>query len=156
MNADSEGLAYANHLRVEHLHIDREVQKLTELLHRVSQSPDGLHEMPAFLIGLSSLREVLRRHFHSEETGGCMEEAKSRAPSLSASVDILLAQHSPFLVALDTIIEEAGMQPMTAAVISDLQRRFKQLATNLHEHEAEENRILLSGFGSQAMDSMTS
>ena len=154
MNENDDCRTYAEHLRIEHSHIDR---SLEELQHLIANSAQWNKEnpAPALLARLVQLREQLTHHFREEEEGGCMEEAQSQSPSLIEDVQKLQAEHAGFLKTLDSLIAEAELLTKQPSDLQPLQTTFSGFLHQLHAHEAEENRILLFGFGSPAMDTLS-
>ncbi len=154
MNVNDDCRTYAEHLRIEHSHIDR---SLEELQHLIANTAQWSKENPAPVLraALVQLREQLTHHFREEEEGGCMEEAQSRSPSLLEDVRTLQAEHAGFLKTLDGLIAEAELLAKQASDLQPLQMTFSGFLHQLHAHEAEENRILLFGFGSPAMDTLS-
>ena len=154
MNGDDDCRTYVEHLRIEHTHIDR---SLEELQHQMAQAVEWTKEnpVPALLTRLVQLREQLVHHFREEEEGGCLEEAQSRSPCLSEDVRTLQAEHAGFLTALDGMITDAGLLAKQPTDLPSLQESIAGFLQRLHAHEAEENRILLFGFGSPAMDTLS-
>lgn len=154
MNGNDDSRTYVEHLRNEHVHID---QALLELQHLFSQTVESKESDPALVLlaKLKKLRDELQKHFRQEEEGGCMEEARSRVPCLSEDVQTLQAEHAGFLATLDTMIAKAELIAAQAASIQELQAAFSDFLHQLHKHESEENRILLFGFGSSAMETLS-
>ena len=93
MNTNDDCRTYVEHLRNEHVHIDR---ALLELQHLFSQTVESRESDPTaiLLAKLTTLRDALRKHFREEEEGGCLEEARSRVPCLSEDVHALQAEHA--------------------------------------------------------------
>ena len=154
MNVNDDCRTYAEHLRIEHSHIDRSLEELQHLIANTAQWSKE-NPAPALLAGLVQLREQLAHHFREEEEGGCLEEAQSRSPSLLEDVRTLQAEHAGFLKTLDGLIAEAKLLAKQPADLQPLQTTFSGFLRQLHAHEAEENRILLFGFGSPAMDTLS-
>lgn len=154
MNVNDDCRTYAEHLRIEHSHIDRSLEELQHLIANTAQWSKE-NPAPALLAGLVQLREQLAHHFREEEEGGCMEEAQSRSPSLLEDVRTLQAEHAGFLKTLDGLIAEAELLAKQPTDLQPLQTTFSGFLHQLHAHEAEENRILLFGFGSPAMDTLS-
>lgn len=154
MNENDDCRTYVEHLRVEHTHIDKALEELQHVLaNAVAWSKEN--PAPALRARLVQLREQLVHHFQEEEEGGCMEEAQSRSPCLSEDVRTLQAEHAGFLTALDGMIAEAELLDRQPNDLQELQKSFGGFLQRLHAHEAEENRILLFGFGSPAMDTLS-
>jgi len=154
MNNDDDWRTYAEHLRIERLHIDRSLEELQHLIANTTQWSTE-NPTPPLLSHLVQLREQLARHFREEEEGGCMEEAQSRSPSLAEDVQKLQAEHAGFLETLDGLIAKVVLLAKQPADLQRLQTAFSGFLHQLHAHEAEENRILLFGFGSSAMDTLS-
>jgi hypothetical protein len=70
-------------------------------------------------------------------------------------VRTLQAEHAGFLTALDGLIAEADLLAKQPTDLPSLQESFAGFLQRLHAHESEENRILLFGFGSPAMDTLS-
>jgi hypothetical protein len=124
---------------------------LNELLRRIDKSFADFAKVspipaPRLVDTLVELRSELAHHFAEEESGGCLEEAVSRCPSLSPNAKEVETQHPGLLANLDHIIRQASptSQPST---IASLHRDFEKFAETLRQHEDAENRILHLGFG---------
>ena len=152
MNSNDDCRTYVEHMRTEHAHIDQALMELQNLLSQAAQSREGDHSLLARLV---KLRDDLRHHFRDEEEGGCLEEAQSKLPGLSEGVRKLQTEHATFLSSLDAMISKAEKLAGQSATIRDLQSAFGDFLRRLHAHETEENRILLLGFGSPAMDTLS-
>lgn len=154
MNTNDDCRTYVEHLRNEHVHIDR---ALLELQHLFSQTVDSRESDPVAILleKLTTLRDALRKHFREEEEGGCLEEARSRVPCLSEDVHALQAEHAEFLATLDSMITKAEALAAQSATIQELHATFSDFLHRLHKHESEENRVLLFGFGSSAMETLS-
>jgi hypothetical protein len=154
VNGYDECRTYVEHLRVEHSHIDR---SLEELQHLIAGAVDWSRQnpVPVLQAHLKQLREQLAHHFQEEEAGGCLEEAQSRSPCLSEDVRKLQAQHPGFLASLDGMIARAEALATQPTGLTELQAQFANFLHELHDHETEENRILLFGFGSTAMETLS-
>ena len=154
MNGYDECRTYVEHMRIEHSHIDRSLEELQRLFADAAQVKK-VNPTPTLLTRLVQLREQLVHHFREEEEGGCLEEARSRCPGLSQDVQTLQTEHAGILAALDGIIAESEMLAKQPTILQRLQMTFSGFLQQLHTHEAEENRVLLFGFGSPAMDTLS-
>jgi hypothetical protein len=141
-------------LRNEHVHIDQALQELQHIFSQTAESRTA-DPAPILLAKLRALRENLGNHFRQEEEGGCLEEARSRVPCLSEDVRTLQAEHAGFLATLDALISQAEPLAAESGTIQNLQASFSDFLHRLHTHESEENRILLFGFGSTAMETLS-
>src|SRR5687768_1844042 len=115
---------YAEDLRAEHRQIHACVRKIQNALFMDTASRCDL------LRQLSALDATLRRHFVEEEEGGCLEEAVSRCPCVSAEADASLRQHAGLLEelqALSLALEATGPGTPTAAVEAEFDRFAKSL-----------------------------
>lgn len=134
----SECQAFVEHLRREHNQIHELVFAVDHEL-RSEDPPCSAEQIHA---RLSSLRETLARHFEQEEEGGCMEEAACFDPRLSREVSTVEKEHPGLLYLLDGLLERTS-----DCSSSDYRASFHEFATALHAHEAAENRILHTAFG---------
>jgi len=137
-NVNDNCRTYAEHLRIEHSHIDRSLEKLEHLVANTAQWGKE-NPAPALLAGLVQLREQLAHHFREEEEGGCMAEAQSRSPSLLDDVQTLQAEHAGFLKTLDGLIAETELLSKQPTDLGPLQATFSGFLHQLHALEAEEN-----------------
>ena len=154
MSESEDTRTYVEHLRNEHVHIDHALQELQHIFSQTAESREA-DPAPLLLAKLKGLREELRKHFRQEEEGGCLEEARSRVPCLSEDVRALQAEHAGFLTTLDTLIAQAEPLAAQSGTIQNLQASFSDFLHRLHAHESEENRIFLFGFGSTAMETLS-
>jgi hypothetical protein len=137
---------YIEHLAAEH----RRVHKMLREAHSAivwSGGPDRDTSSEDLVKKLRHVRQELEHHFAQEEAGGCMDEAVSRCPRLSAEVKRIEAEHPDMLNELDRLIAQA--LDATASVASRLaiERGFDDLYHQLLAHEAAENAVLREGFG---------
>lgn len=148
MRTDDQCLCYVNHIVAQHrrLHF-----MLRQMRHAIVESvqPDETPSFAAIVRILTQLREELERHFAEEEAGGCLDEAVSRCPSLSAEAKQIEAEHQEILAQIDRLTEQAGTLPPTPQNQFAIQQAFDQLYRRLQKHEAAENRLLAQGFGVQ-------
>jgi len=154
MNGFDDCRTYVEHLRVEHSHIDHWLEELQQLLVAAPYGHEK-HLAGELLAKLLQLKEQLVHHFREEEEGGCLEEAQSRSPCLSEDVRELQAQHHGLLQTLDGLIAQAQSLFAQPNDFENLRASFGNFLRQLHTHESEENRILLFGFGSPAMETLS-
>ncbi len=137
---------YVLHMRAEHKH-------LNEALRRIQRMIDGADDTShaertgRVIEGLDGLREELARHFAGEESGGCLEEAVCRCPSLSPEATRLEAEHPALLSTLEQIIQRARETAPSGRLAVELAAQFGDFAGRLRAHEASENRVLRQAFG---------
>jgi hypothetical protein len=134
-------LSYVQHLRLEHRRLNESLRRISALLAK-SVGPNSSIAPTKLVETLTELRADLAHHFVQEETGGCIEEAVCRCPSLSSDAKGIEAQHPVLLKELDAIIQRAH-----SAASLETRGEFEHLADSLREHESAENRILRLGFG---------
>jgi len=149
MNGADDCHAYVEHLQHEHSHLN---QLLLEIGHDVAaldKASDRTEPLGHVAKRLSDLRQQLQKHFAEEETGGCMEEAVARCPTLSESSKGILAEHLQLDRMLEQLVEQT---PNRAGSSADVQRDFQDFAKKLHEHEGAETRLLQMAFGADAAD----
>ncbi len=130
--------AFVVYLRNEH----KQIHDLVSAIERELQPFDSSCEPTRVRAGLRRLRDTLGEHFQQEEQGGCMEQAVSCVPRLSADVAEIERDHGSIAKLLDRLIERSGER-----VTDDFRASFRQFAKILRAHEAAENRILHVAFG---------
>ncbi len=135
---------YLDHLRAEHLRIQRLVRKIREQLVAHEGSPCVAHLAEA-KAELSQLRDELEHHFREEEGGGCLDEALGFKPSLASAVRAIEAEHPQILHAVDRLRLRLD-EPAVAAGVCHWQREIDDLAAMLTAHEDAEARVLEQGF----------
>jgi hypothetical protein len=137
---------YVDHLIAEH-------RRLHAILHQArssivhSGSLDGRAALDAIVRILHYVRGELEHHFADEEAGGCLDEAVSRCPQLSAEVKRIDAEHPELLLAIDPLIAQALDSNRSIGHLVTMQTGFDDLCRQLCAHEAAENRILRQAFG---------
>jgi iron-sulfur cluster repair protein YtfE (RIC family) len=137
---------YIDHLLAEH-------RRLHRLIHQTRRSivesggPDGDATFANVAQILMRLRNELEHHFAQEESGGCLDEAVSRCPRLSAEANRLEKEHPQHLAELDRLISQAADCQCHAENRVTLQRDFENLCRRLHAHERAENELLVQAFG---------
>ena len=146
MRTFDECRSYVDHLIAEH-----------RRLHRMLRAA-GNAIMPAcgtgrIIIGadivqvLREVREELEHHFAQEDAGGCLEEAVSCCPALSAEARRIEAEHPRLLEDTDRLIAQAQDCDHSVAKRIGLERGFEDLCRQLDAHEAAENALLRRGLG---------
>ena len=137
-----EFLAYLTHLRAEHRELDKRLRRIErEWTDRPSKA------VPQVILDLQTLRLDLAHHFEEEESGGCLDEAVSRQPSLGHEADRLQREHPELLKQLDRPIEMLKGRTQPDERANKAKEEFRHFAEALHAHEAAENRILEQSFG---------
>ncbi len=97
-----------------------------------------------------NLREVLAKHFADEERDGYMAPVLKTAPHFVEQTQKLKQQHQQFLDALDHYIDRLEKCESAYHCWQEVRTEFEEFLTQLHEHEAEETRIVQSAAGSEA------
>jgi hypothetical protein len=137
---------YINHLLAEHRRLHRLIQQTRDLIIQ-SGGPDGESSFADVAQVLRNLRSELEHHFAEEEAGGCLDEAASRCPRLSADARRIEADHPELLADVDRLITQASDCDCHVESRIGLQRDFDNLCHELHAHESAENDLLKQGFG---------
>lgn len=140
----AECQAFVEHLRTEHKHVHEAVAKVRHDLHQT----DSPSEPARVREDLQRLRRTLVDHFAEEDQGGCLEEAVSHAPQLSTEVAKIEHEHATILKLIDRLIARCG-----DCVTEDFRESFRTFANVLQAHEAAENRILHTAFGTGEFES---
>ena len=133
---------YLYHLRAEHRRLHALLRRLRDALVS-SEDPAG-----SFAESLAELRNELSHHFAEEEGGGCMEEAVSRFPGLSAEAARIEAEHPRILAELDRLIAVARGFQATARNRVAMQEALESFLEQIRAHEHAESDLLRQGFGS--------
>ena len=139
---------YVEHLLAEHRRLHN-MLRLARAALRHSAGPDRDATTADIVRILRQVREEIAHHFADEEAGGCIEEAVSRCPRLSAEANRVQAEHPELLNRLDALIADVLDSGHTVANRIAVQREFDELSQLLHAHEAAENDLLRQGFGVQ-------
>ena len=149
MNANQSHDAFIAHLRVEHRHLRELVRDVLQHLDRRSDvNTIPASNVQSLCTGLKSLREEVARHFRQEESGGCLEEAVSRCPSLADEAARLEKEHKELLSELDNLLAQTQRETTGEKdSVQDFESGFRQFVEQLENHEAQERRILQSAFG---------
>jgi iron-sulfur cluster repair protein YtfE (RIC family) len=135
--------AFIEYLRSEHKQIHQAVVDVEHELHACPRCDTaGLDER------LRQLRDTLVEHFKEEEQGGCLEEAVSCAPHLSPDVAQIEREHLSILKLIERLVERSD-----DCHTPDFRESFRRFANILHAHEAAENRILHTAFGTGEFES---
>ena len=152
MRTHSECGAFVDHLRLEHRHL-REAVRGTVVAIEAWRRANGHAERGEIVFDqLHLLRDQIVNHFREEESGGCMEEAVSRCPSISLDAKAVEAEHPILHAELERIIGRVKSLSLPTETVASIESDFREFAKRLSAHEAAENRILRYGFGSEAAD----
>lgn len=146
MRDDGEIRCYVQHLATEHRRLHGILRRLQDSL-VYAVGPD---EAPTFIEVvriLGVLRDELTHHFAQEDAGGCLDEAVSHCPRLSAEARRIAAEHPELLADVDRLI--AGVQGLEPTSVNQfaLQREFAALFHKIRAHEKSEAELLQQGFG---------
>lgn len=146
MRSYEECRCYVDHLIAEH-------RRLHRMLHEAhltivgAHGPDGEASGADVVKVLRQVRDELGHHFAQEEGGGCLEEAVSRCPALSAESRRIEAEHPQLLEGVDRLIAQAKDSDQSLLKRIELEHGFEELRRQLDAHEAAENALLRKGFG---------
>jgi hypothetical protein len=137
---------YIEHLISEHRRLHRLLRQARVSIVQ-SGGPDGDVSFADVARVLQNLRGELEHHFAEEEAGGCLDEAVSRCPNLSAELRRIETEHPKLLAAVDRLIAQARRCDCNAHDRIALNLAFECLCRQLAEHEVAENKVLKQGFG---------
>ncbi|MBI2480815.1 MAG: hypothetical protein HYV60_19965 [Planctomycetia bacterium] len=133
--------AVVDHLCAEHAQLQRAVQTIESELHsHEKRDPGRIRD------ALIQLRDTLVHHFEEEGSGGCLEEAACRCPSLAHEVTIIEREHPAILKLLDQLITRAA-RGCDGCRNMDFVESFARFAKTVRTHESAETRILEKAFG---------
>jgi hypothetical protein len=137
---------YVEHLIAEHRRLHR-MLRLARAAIAGSGGPDRDATCADIVRVLRLVRDELEHHFAQEEGGGCLDEAVSNSPSLSAEARRIEAEHPQLLANVDQLIAQALDCDQSVEKQVALGRGFDDLCRQLDAHEAAENVLLRKGFG---------
>ena len=146
MRTYDECRCYVDHLISEH-------RRLHRMLHQAHHAIVGAHgpdrdaSSADVVRVLRQVRDELEHHFAQEEGGGCLDEAVSRCPGLSAESRRIEAEHPQLLAGVDRLIAQALDSDQSVQKRLELEMGFEELRRQLDAHEAAENALLRKGFG---------
>ena len=147
---EAEGChAYVEHLQHEHSRLNHLILEIDHEVAALSQAGQLAGAIAHLAQRLVDLRQQLKAHYAEEESGGCLEEAVTRCPSLSGDTRAIVAEHPVLDQMLAQLVAQTRKPSMSTA---ELERDFRTFAEKLHAHEAAENRLLQMAFGTEAAD----
>jgi len=147
MDESHEHAVYSVHLRTEHRRLDGAVESIKRAWPESTDAAQSPASNKPTIDALVNLRAELARHFHDEESGGCLEEAVCRCPSLGDEANRIEGEHGPLLAELDVMISQlqSAREPLKTA--RELRGKFDAFSQALHAHEQAENALLENAFG---------
>jgi len=146
MRTYDECRCYVDHLIAEHRRLHRMLRSARSAMIHAS-SPDHDATTADIVRMLRQVRDELAHHFAEEEEGGCLDEAVSHCPTLSADSRRIEAEHPQLLESIDRLIAQAMDCDQSMEQRIELERGFDELCSQLNAHEAAENILLRKGFG---------
>jgi hypothetical protein len=146
MRDDEECRCYVNHLVAEHRRLDAQLRKMRGAITQ-SVGPDEEPSFAEVARNVQRLRDQLDHHFTEEEGGGCLDEAVSRCPRLSAEVKRIKEEHADLLASADHLTQRAKTLLPNLLNQFALELEFEKLYQRLRVHEAAENQVLAHGLG---------
>lgn len=149
INDVEEFRAYIVHMISEHRRLHEAVQTIEQRWRLVDMEAASEDTVTELVAGLEQLRNELRHHFAEEESGGCIEEAVTRCPSLSQDAARIEHEHVSLLDQLGQIVEQLRQVCVDASLANASHCAFEDFVKRLHAHETAENEILEQGFGIQ-------
>jgi iron-sulfur cluster repair protein YtfE (RIC family) len=152
MMRDEDCRPYVEHLILEHRRLHEVLAQTQHSLAELGRAQQPAREANDIAQRLRDLRDELNRHYAEEEAGGCMEEALLRCPSITPEVKRVQAEHPALKQEMDLLVAKAAKLAPVPSDWAELKRDFEEFAAKLRMHETAEDRILLYGFGAEAMD----
>lgn len=143
-NNSDEFAAYITQLHAEHRQLQEAISHIEEQWNTFPlPRPDAVQRV---VQELQALRDQLSKHFENEETGGCLEEAISRHPSLGPDANRLEHEHPLLLEQLAALIFHLKGMTKPLQELQLARDNFDVFAQRLHAHESAECRILEESF----------
>lgn len=152
MRSYEECRCYVEHLIAEHRRLHK-MLRLARAAILARGGPDRDAIRADVVQVLRQVRDELKHHFDEEEGGGCLDEAVSNSPSLSAEARRIEAEHPQLLNNVDRLIAQALDCDQSVEKHVALGREFDELCRRLDAHEAAENILLRKGFGTNVSGS---
>jgi len=146
MPAYDECRCYVDHLISEHRRLHRMLHMAQHAIVGAS-GPDQDATSADIVKVLRQVRDELEHHFAQEEGGGCLDEAVSLCPTLSAESRRIEAEHPQLLTAIDRLIAQALDSDQSLQKRLELGIGFQVLCRQLDAHEGAENALLRRAFG---------
>jgi iron-sulfur cluster repair protein YtfE (RIC family) len=134
-----EAVSYINHMRAQHRRLEQAIGAIEGRLRMEATM------VPELVEQLETLAQEMSHHFQAEEEGGCLEEAVSRLPQLSAKVRQIEEEHPKLQSDVREIIDKAAEIPSDHS--AEVRRMFTEFARRLLAHETAENEVLQTAFG---------
>lgn len=130
---------FVGHFLSEHRRLHKQLVSTRSNLQK-SDTP-----LSAIIQQLNDLRRELVHHFAEEEYGGCMEEAVVLVPRLAEELERLKREHGLLLARLEDLIRtcESANDSTSRTYLC---QEFEQFLSMLRRHEADENRLVQTGF----------
>jgi hypothetical protein len=111
--------AYVEHLHQEHARLNQLLLQIGRDVADLSPPDDQPVRITRVAARLAELRSTVQAHYAEEESGGCIEEAVTRSPSLASNAKAILEEH----VVLDRMLEQwpANLaRPLTIVPLQDV------------------------------------
>src|SRR5687767_7965906 len=105
---------FVQHLLAEHRRLHT-MLRLARNAIRHSAGPDRDATTADIIRILRQVRDELSHHFADEEAGGCIEEAVSRCPRISAQASRVQAEHPDLLRQLDALVAQVRDSELNVA-----------------------------------------
>jgi hemerythrin len=137
---------YVEHLLAEHRRLHTMLRLARSAILQCG-GPDRDATTADIVRVLQQVRSEMAHHFADEEAGGCLEEAVSRCPRLSAQAERVQAEHPELLRQIDKLIAQALDSRQSLENRIAFEKEFDELCSLLHAHEAAENDLVRQGFG---------
>lgn len=137
---------YIEHLASEHRRLHEMIRQVRfAVVHSCGADRDAT--AADIIAVLSRMRGELAHHFRDEEQGGCMDEAVSHCPRLSADVQRIELEHAEMLARLDALVVAAADIEKSVRQRVEFEADFDNFCRQVNAHEAAENAILRDAFG---------
>jgi hypothetical protein len=141
--------ALFEHLQSVHHKLNCELVEVRRQFETLPANQTSGPAVDALLARLEQLHRDLVAHYREEETGGCLEEAIARCPSLSPQSKALMAEHPLLAQALESLIEQIRKRHGSP---QSWQQGYDEFVQQVRTHEAEENRVMTYALGAVAAD----
>ncbi len=138
---DDRGDCYLRHLQAEHRRWEGMSKAVAGCFRGADEVTWARSVKPLVTSQLVALRAELSKHLRDETQGGCVDEALSRLPSLSADAKRIIRQNQALRQQLLRV-----MQLVEYGSRREAEHSFRDFAEALQQHERQEERLVAQGF----------
>ncbi len=145
MNIYDDKRAYMVLLRSEHRDVNEILCHISTLVWQLGDPITNDSRLAQVVEHLAHLRQELKNHFLVEESGGCLDEAVARRPSIGREVDTIKGEQPRLMEQLEALINQATRIAEGSSEQSDFSQQWERFVAEMSNHEDAEDRLLVRG-----------